>query len=98
MDETMTVVALLATSEDENWRDKAECNGADPEIFFPDLEFDTAEARRAKTKAAREYCRACPVRQECLDWALDNRVTDGIYGGQTYGQRKAYRKQMEVTA
>ena len=35
------------------------------------------------TKKVLEICRACPVRLECLQWALDNEDEHGIQGGVT---------------
>jgi hypothetical protein len=57
----------------------------DPDIFFAEDEFTV---RRAQT-----ICSHCPIRLECLDWALfiekDLPIEDiwGIYGGLTAMQR-----------
>ena len=36
---------------------------------------------------AREVCRRCAVRTECLGYALDNNIIDGVWGGTTGAQR-----------
>lgn len=57
----------------------------DPDIFFAEDEFTQ--------KRAQSICNNCPIRQECLDWALfiESSLTPedvwGIYGGKTAMQR-----------
>ena len=34
-------------------------------------------------KAALRICHGCPVRRECLDYAIEYRMVDGIWGGTT---------------
>lgn len=64
------------------WRDRAACVGADPDLFFP------SDYYPANTKEALAYCRACDVRQDCLNDALDRGETDhGLWGGLTPSQR-----------
>ena len=69
------------------WQDRAACADApDPEIFHPISVTDDPAPALA-------YCRACPVRLDCLDFALDTRSDHGIYGGLTEQQRAALRRQ-----
>lgn len=37
---------------------------------------------------AKEVCAACPVREPCLDWAVNLPETDGIWGGTSARDRK----------
>ena len=62
------------------WADHGSCVGRDPDIFFPE--------RGADTGQARAHCRACPVRSECLDYALETRQKFGVWGGLTPAQRR----------
>lgn len=64
------------------------CRGADPEIFFP-------ENRHATAIEARDYCRRCPLKTTCQEWALEQPVADlhGIWGGLSQKQREAIRAQ-----
>jgi hypothetical protein len=39
-------------------------------------------------RLARETCAACPVREECLQHALVNNETSGIWGGTTDRERQ----------
>jgi WhiB family redox-sensing transcriptional regulator len=65
------------------WRELAACRGIDLEVFFPE--------RGESAEPARRVCAACPVRQACLDYAISNRITHGIWGGLTERERRALR-------
>jgi len=43
----------------------------------------------ARQREAREFCRTCPVRTECLAHALDQRIEFGVWGGTTERERRA---------
>lgn len=65
-----------------DWRDSALCAQTDPELFFPD--------KGGNADPARDICRRCPVREECLDYAMTvelNSVRYGVYGGHTGRER-----------
>jgi WhiB family transcriptional regulator, redox-sensing transcriptional regulator len=72
-----------------NWRDEAACRDTDPDLFFP--VGPTGPALRQVDEAKR-ICRSCPVQARCLTWALDHRVTDGVWGGTTEDERRAIRR------
>ena len=70
-----------------DWRDDAACLKVDPELFF--VVCDNT-ARRLKLEAApKAVCRGCPVVVECLNFALDNELSDGIFGGFNEIERQA---------
>ena len=71
-------------SRDMTWRAKAACRDLDTDLFFPDSEADAGPAL--------EVCAVCPVRAECLEWALATRQHDGIWGGATETARKRIRR------
>ncbi|MFJ2110554.1 WhiB family transcriptional regulator [Streptomyces sp. NPDC087850] len=55
------------------WRADALCAQTDPELFYPEPGGSHAVAKRV--------CMACPVRRECLNYAIDSGQTWGIWGG-----------------
>jgi WhiB family redox-sensing transcriptional regulator len=63
------------------WRELAACRGTDLGVFFP--------GRGESAEAARRVCAGCPVRQPCLDYAITNRITHGVWGGLTERERRA---------
>ena len=70
---------------DRSWQDQANCLGVDPDLFFPE--------RGASTREAKEVCRGCVVRLDCLEYALDNGEKFGIWGGLSERERRRLRRQ-----
>jgi WhiB family redox-sensing transcriptional regulator len=71
---------------DQTWRSEAVCqptdyHRVDPDLFFPEPD------EMDKIRAAKALCHQCPVRQTCLDAALENADTHGIRGGLTEQER-----------
>ena len=66
-----------------NWADVA-CNGHNPDLWFPRQgESDSEECR-----AARAVCITCPIKQPCLEYALDRNEEYGVWGGITARERQ----------
>ena len=85
-----TVADKLASLEtDARWQDRAACKGMDPTIFFGPEYAETVKEKRDREDAAKAVCMTCPVREECLEYALDTREAYGIWGGMTELERKA---------
>ena len=76
---------LLHGAEDTSWQDYANCLGVDPDLFFPE--------RGASTREAKEVCRGCVVRDDCLEYALRNGEKFGIWGGMSERERRRIRRQ-----
>lgn len=57
------------------WVGQANCRGMDPNDFFP------ARGENEKMRAAKAVCAGCPVRVECLEYALATREREGVFGG-----------------
>ena len=66
----------------EEWTEQARCRGMESEAFFGR---NLTEAR-----AAIRTCERCEVRQQCLDYAVDNGIEIGVWGGLTERQRRAH--------
>lgn len=81
------VVALMTAvpGEDLPWESMALCAEVDPEIFFPE--------RGASAAPARRICRACEVRPECLDYALEHDEQWGVWAGTTRDERLRLKRQ-----
>jgi WhiB family redox-sensing transcriptional regulator len=75
--------------ERANWWDDAACLHTDPDLFFPD---GTAGPALRQVDEAKQICRGCPVRMPCLEWALDQASSSGIWGGTTEDERRAIRR------
>ncbi|RTL61296.1 MAG: WhiB family transcriptional regulator [Pseudonocardiaceae bacterium] len=82
-----------ARNEVRNWRADALCVQVDPDLFFPETDRGTEFDRQVT--AAKRVCAGCPVRTQCLDYAL-RVLPEGIAGGKTPVERHALRHQLGV--
>lgn len=64
----------------------AACSGTQ-DAFFPEGRLEFSEIRRLKS-----ICRACPIRPDCLEYALTSGEDTGVWGGTTPGERKEIKK------
>jgi WhiB family redox-sensing transcriptional regulator len=71
------------------WRAASACLTADPDLFFP-IAAGTAVAKQVSR--ALRICDGCPVRQQCLDFAIRTGEKDGIWGGTTPEERIRARR------
>lgn len=87
------VDVLVSTGRDDpietlvpqgSWADRAACRNVDPETFFPKREGNTAEAKKV--------CAACPVKSECAEYAIANRIAYGVWGGLSPKERHRLRR------
>lgn len=74
-----------------SWQDRAACRDMDVRLFFgPDGEQrPRREIREARAKAV---CESCPVRAQCLDYALSNSIRHGVWGGLNEEERMRERR------
>lgn len=70
--------AGLSTQLGDDWRDRAACRAFNPEIWFP---VGTSGPSLRQAEQAKAVCRQCPVKTDCLAWALETGAQDGIWGG-----------------
>lgn len=66
------------------WWERAECLKHDPEIFFP--------KKGGTANKARKVCAVCPVRVECLNYAIAHDEQHGVWGGTTERERRRLKR------
>jgi WhiB family redox-sensing transcriptional regulator len=64
---------------------EALCAQVDAEMFFP-------EKQGAHNRDAKRTCLRCDVRTECLDYAVENKIAWGIWGGKSDRERRSIRR------
>jgi WhiB family redox-sensing transcriptional regulator len=68
-------------SPDEyEWMNQGRCRGGSSDDFFP--------TDGLGVEAAQHVCNGCPVKLECLEYALSNRIEHGIWGGASERERR----------
>ena len=73
----------------DDWRQGAACRDQDPELFFPLTEMGPGARQVDRAKAV---CARCPVRADCLAYALEGGLDHGIFGGTTESERRELRR------
>ncbi|MEV8226883.1 WhiB family transcriptional regulator [Streptomyces sp. NPDC079167] len=73
----------------DNWRMHAACREEDPDLFFP---IGSSGPALVQAEEAKAVCRTCPVREKCLDWALENAQDSGVWGGMDENERRALKR------
>lgn len=68
-----------------HWGQLAACRHADPELFFPVSESGPSLHQVTMAKA---ICTGCPVRAQCLAFALGTRQEYGVWGGMSEQERR----------
>ncbi|MBM7172286.1 WhiB family transcriptional regulator [Streptomyces sp. G44] len=71
-----------------DWSQRAACVDEDPDLFFP---VGTTGLALRDLAAAKRVCARCPVRGECLAWALETGQAAGVWGGTDEVERAALR-------
>ncbi|MGH9066988.1 MAG: WhiB family transcriptional regulator [Acidimicrobiales bacterium] len=78
----------MSVRDAESWQVRAACRGPHASIFFPPPHFERKDEKHLREAKAKAICRGCPVRSECLDYALRIREPHGIWGGLNETERK----------
>jgi len=61
------------------------CQETDPDLWFRDGD-------KLSYRIARSFCNRCPVRMQCLDYAITNKEPGGMWGGKSPSERAKLRK------
>ena len=74
---------------DVDWMKKGRCRDIPPSVFFP--------SDGVGVDVARAICADCPVKTPCLEYALENKVDHGVWGGASERERRriARRRRLE---
>ena len=74
--------------EPGRWFDQARCQDLPKYLFFPGTEEDAIYGQAV--------CRVCPVREECAQYAAENKIPHGTWGGITEWVRMPKRRRTTV--
>lgn len=82
---------FVKPNERRDWRSAAECTTEEPELFFPT---GTSGPARLQIEEAKQVCRRCEVREQCLSWALETGQDWGVWGGMSEDERRAFKRRL----
>ncbi len=92
---TLAEVKTLIKDPKYQWRDQALCLGMDTTDWI--FERDLRGQKIAKVyEDAIKICEECPVRSECLAFAIEWKCFDGVWGGTMPHQRKGLHNNQKV--
>ena len=72
-----------------DWRHRSACLDEDPELFFP---IGNTGPAILQIEEAKQVCRRCDVREQCLAWALEAGQDHGVWGGLSEDERRALKR------
>lgn len=84
---------MSAADEDADWRSRGACVSADPDLFFPISPDGPSQRQEAR---ARAVCERCPVRADCLTFAVETRQAHGVWGGLGEAELARLRRGLRV--
>jgi WhiB family redox-sensing transcriptional regulator len=73
--------------EETTWTERSACRDYPTDVFFADLDAPK------NSLEARAICSKCPVKAECLDYAIRHACEYGIWGGTTATERRFMRSE-----
>jgi WhiB family redox-sensing transcriptional regulator len=65
---------------DTTWMAAGNCANESPSLFFP--------SDGVGVEIAKRTCTDCPVKTQCLDYALEHRIDHGVWGGTSERERR----------
>lgn len=75
--------------EPESWKADGICAQVDPDLWYPE--------KGGSTKKAKKVCSNCPVREQCLNYAMDHNERFGIWGGYSERERRKLNRGIDIT-
>lgn len=83
----------MTTTTNHAWREQAACRDLPTDVFFPEAD----DCSSNNYVLARRVCELCPVREDCLHYALANSIIHGMFGGLSPLQRRKAAKELGYT-
>ncbi len=81
-------VSAAVRAASAGWASRGACQDSDPDLFFPITTSGPALQQIAQAKAV---CARCPVRIDCLNYALETGQDAGVWGGTSEKERREIR-------
>lgn len=75
-----------------DWSDLAACRGSEGSLFFSPEVTERKDDRVEREQLAKKLCASCPVREDCLEAALQRHESYGIWGGLNELERRAFQR------
>jgi WhiB family redox-sensing transcriptional regulator len=84
-------MAMMDTDELE-WQEQALCRDYDNVLFFGPDAGESELERQSREGRAKLVCQRCPVKEACLEFAMETNQKYGIWGGHTDKERASLKR------
>jgi WhiB family redox-sensing transcriptional regulator len=81
---------VISREEIPEWMSRGICAQVGGDEWFPE--------KGGTTKRAKLICSRCPVQAECLQYALDEDIDWGVWGGASREERQFMRRERRTAA
>jgi WhiB family redox-sensing transcriptional regulator len=75
---------------DTTWMARGKCKDVPPDTFFP--------SDGVGVEVARRICADCPVKAPCLEYAMENHIDHGVWGGTSERERRRIARRRRLAA
>lgn len=89
-DDRSALLEFVSALRRPEWHARAACRGRDDVDWFPE--------RGESLEPAKAVCAACPVLEECCDFAVTNGEKHGVWAGMSALDRRQLRRQRRQPA
>lgn len=89
---------MATDSWEYGWQWRAACRGDDSGLFFAPSHMETKDEKTVRERRAKAICVTCPVRLECLEYAIRTREPHGIWGGLNELERRLLIRERQRAA
>jgi WhiB family redox-sensing transcriptional regulator len=77
------------------WQWRAACRGEDTALFFAPSDTEVRDVKLTRERKAKAICASCPVRIDCLEYAIRIKEGHGIWGGLNELERRLLIRERE---
>ncbi len=85
-------MAMVEAEEQLEWQEDAACREHDNILFFGGDDGESELERQTRESHAKSICHTCPVKEPCLEFAMDTNQKYGIWGGHTDKERGSLKR------
>lgn len=82
----------MAEIEQLDWQEDALCREYDVDLFFGPDQPESEIEKQAREAHAKTVCQRCPVKEPCLEFAMETNQKYGIWGGLTDKERASLKR------
>ena len=90
MADVVDEVSIVNEYQIAKWMQRGNCADEPPSRFFP--------SDGVGVEVARRICANCPVKEPCLEYALEHRIEHGVWGGCSERERRRILRRRRLAA